>query len=133
MSHSVHPYAHRLGIIRDWKSRWFGVREQYRDFLKRDIMLREFLAKRLRGLFVGLVEIERGQKTVKVIIKTARPGLLIGRSGEGAVKLRAEIFKEMNRLKLPFDKDFKLDVEEIKSPEGFLMARNSVLIDSSVS
>ncbi|HEY4496096.1 MAG TPA: 30S ribosomal protein S3 [Candidatus Paceibacterota bacterium] len=118
MSHSVHPYAHRLGIIRDWKSRWFGVREQYRDFLKRDIVLREFLVKRLRSLFVGLVEIERGPKTIRVIIKTARPGLLIGRSGEGAVKLRAEILKEMSRLKLPFDKDFKLDIEEIRSPES---------------
>jgi len=118
MSHSVHPYAHRLGIIRDWKSRWFGVREQYREFLKRDIMLREFLNKRLRGLFTGSVEIERGSKTLRVIIKTARPGLLIGRSGEGAVKLRTEILKEMSRLKLPFDKDFKLDVEEIRSPES---------------
>lgn len=118
MSHTVHPYSHRLGIIRDWKSRWFGVREQYQNFLKRDIMLREFLAKKLRGFFVGSVEIERGPKTLKVLIRTARPGLLIGRSGEGAVKLRAEILKQMAWLKLPLDKDFKLDIEEIKSPES---------------
>ncbi|TSC66996.1 MAG: 30S ribosomal protein S3 [Parcubacteria group bacterium Gr01-1014_73] len=130
MSHTVHPYAHRLGIIRDWKSRWFGVREQYRDFLKRDIMLREFLAKRLRGLFAGLVEIERGPKTIRVVIKTARPGLLIGRSGEGSVKLRAEILKEMNRLKLSFDKNFKLDIEEIKSPESNATVVSQMIAES---
>ena len=130
MSHTVHPYAHRLGIIRDWKSRWFGVREQYRDFLKRDIMLREFLAKRLRGLFAGLVEIERGPKTIRVIIKTARPGLLIGRSGDGSVKLRAEILKEMNRLKLSFDKNFKLDIEEIKSPESNAAVVSQMIAES---
>lgn len=130
MSHTVHPYAHRLGIIRDWKSRWFGVREQYRDFLKRDIVLREFLNKRLRGLFAGSVEIERGTKTLRVVIKTARPGLLIGRSGEGAVKLRTKILKEMNRLKLSFDKDFKLDIEEIRSPESNAAVVSQMIAES---
>lgn len=118
MSHTVHPYSHRLGIIRDWKSRWFGVKDQYKDFLRADIVLREFLEKQLRGFYVGGVEIERGQKTLRVVIKTSRPGLLIGKSGEGATKLRAKILKEMERAKVKVDKEFKLDVEEIRSPES---------------
>lgn len=118
MSHTVHPYSHRLGIIRDWKSRWFGVGEQYKDFLKADIFIREFLAKELRPFYVGGVEIERGQKVARIVIKTSRPGLLIGKSGEGAQKLRAAIMKEMAKYKLVLNKDFKLDIEEIRSPES---------------
>ncbi len=118
MTHIVHPYSHRLGILRDWKSRWFSVDRKYREFLKGDIMLREYLEKKLRGFYVSLIEIERNEKAFKLIIKTARPGMIIGRSGEGAEKLRNEIVKFMNKRKLPFAKDFKLDIEEIRSPES---------------
>ena len=87
MTHIVHPYSHRLGIIRDWKSRWFSVDKKYREFLKGDIMLREYLEKKMRGFYVGSIEIERNEKSFRLIIKTARPGMIIGRSGEGAEKL----------------------------------------------
>ncbi len=118
MSHSVHPYAHRLGIIRDWKSRWFSSGQKYKDFLKADMMLREFLEKKMRGQYIGSIEMERNDKTFRLIIKTSRPGVVIGRSGEGSVKLRKDIIKFTTKNKFSIPADFKLDVEEIKSPES---------------
>ena len=118
MSHTVHPYSHRLGILRDWKSRWFAVDGQYQNFLRGDVVLREFLEKKLRGMYVGSVDIERSQKSLRIIIKTSRPGFIIGRSGEGSVKLREEIAKLMRKHKLPIQGDLKLDIEEIRSPES---------------
>ncbi len=118
MSHSVHPYAHRLGIIRDWKSRWFSSGQKYKDFLRADMMLREFLEKKMRGQYIGSIEMERNDKTFRLIVKTSRPGVVIGRSGEGSVKLRKDILKFATRFKLAIPTDFRLDVEEIKSPES---------------
>ena len=124
MSHSVHPYAHRLATIRDWQSRWFGlprrragVRGQYQQYLKADISIREYLEKRLRGFFVDRVEIERGGTVYRIIVKTARPGLVIGRNGEGAVKLKDDLLTLLRRIKATIPKDFKLDIEEVKHPE----------------
>jgi len=66
MTHTVHPYAHRLGILRDWKSRWFSADpKKYREFIKCDTFIREYLQKRLRGFYVSDVEIERGEKRLK--------------------------------------------------------------------
>ncbi len=119
MSHTVHPYSHRLGIIRDWKSRWFGVGKKYVDCLKADTMVRGYIVKKLRGMHVSLVEIERGQKAFRVIVKTARPGLIIGRNGEGTEKLRADINKFIVSNKLNEDGiELKLEIEEIRSPES---------------
>lgn len=118
MTHSVHPYSHRLGVIRDWQSRWFGKPGKYQDYLKTDILLREYLTKRLRGMFVDVVEIERSATDYRLIIKTARPGLIIGRGGEGVTKLKNDILKELRRLKLTVPTAFKLDIEEVKDPES---------------
>ena len=118
MSHTVHPYAHRLGIIRDWKSRWFSRGADYRQNLKGDILLREFLEKKLRGSYVSSIEMERNEKTFRLIIKTSRPGVLIGRNGEGVMKLKADILKFVAKNKLVLAPDFKLDFEEIKNPEA---------------
>ncbi len=120
MSHTVHPYAHRLGIIRDWKSRWFAGRGKYQENLKSDILLREYLSKKFRGMYVADVNIERNEKAVRVIIATSRPGVIIGRQGEGAVKLKADIlsFMQKNGGKLNKGQDLKIDIEEIRSPEA---------------
>ncbi len=99
MSHSVHPYSHRIGILRDWKSRWFAPRGKYQEFLKADILLREYLEKRLRGMYVSSIEMERGSGTLRLIIKTSRPGLIIGRSGEGAVRLKNDVLAFLRKLK----------------------------------
>jgi small subunit ribosomal protein S3 len=84
--------------------------------LKGDILLREFLMKQLRGMYVGGLEIERN-KVLRVVIKTSRPGLIIGRSGEGATQLRQRIAKFLADKKLPVP-EIKLDIEEIRSPES---------------
>lgn len=119
MSHTVHPYAHRLGILRDWKSRWFGVDKTYRQFLKSDVLVRQFLEKKLLEFFVADIEIERNQKTMRIIIKTSRPGMIIGRNGEGMDKLRKQLASFMIKNKI-FDKNIevKVEVEEVRSPES---------------
>ena len=118
MSKTVHPYAHRLVILRDWKSRWFADPKKYCNYLKSDVSIREFLEKKLRGMYVSTIEIERSQKATRVIIKTSRPGLIIGRSGEGATKLKEEILKKMAKLNLPKPEEFKLEIIEVANPEA---------------
>jgi len=118
MSHTVHPYSHRLGIIRDWKSRWFTSDKKYREFLRCDVLLREYLVKRLRGMYVADIIIERSEKTMRVVISTSRPGMIIGRSGEGATKLRNDIAEFLKNLKPQFSQELKVDIEEVRSPES---------------
>ena len=121
MSHTVHPYAHRLGIIRDWRSRWFGIKSKYKENLKGDVLIFEYLKKRLKGAFVNSIEIERNIKTFRIIIETSRPGLIIGRSGEGMTKLRDDVVKFMKRRSLSIKEELKIDVKEVKSPESSSM------------
>ena len=119
MTHTVHPYAHRLGIIRDWKSRWFSrTPAQYRENVMIDSALRRFLKKRLRGNYVTSVEIERREKVVRVLVKTSRPGLVIGRGGEGIAKLTKEMEKVVRAIKKVEPRVVRLDVEEVRSPES---------------
>ena len=119
MTHTVHPYAHRLGIIRDWKSRWFAKTPmEYRTNVIVDAVIRRFLKKRLRGMYVTSVEIERQQKSIRVIVKTSRPGLVIGRGGEGSQKLVKEIQAVVGKIKGAPKTGVKLDIEEVRSPES---------------
>lgn len=119
MTHVAHPYIQRLGIIREWKSRWFaGEPKRYREYLRTDAAVRKFLAKRLKGMFVAGVEIERNEKTYRIAISTARPGLIIGRSGEGATKLKKDIDMLFRTLKLTEKPDIKIDIEELRTPES---------------
>lgn len=118
MTHTVHPYSHRLGIIRDWKSRWFGVKNKYKDFLKSDVLLRGYLEKKMRGMYVSNIEMERGEKVLRIIIETSRPGVIIGRSGDGAVKLKNDIVSFLNKNKLSSGGEVKVDIKEVKSPES---------------
>ena len=105
-------------MLRDWKSRWFADPKKYVEYLKGDVLIREYLEKKLRGMYISSIEIERSQKMTRFIIKTSRPGLLIGRSGEGATKLKADILKKMEKLKLPKPEDFKLEIVEVTNPEA---------------
>ncbi|MGB3921861.1 MAG: 30S ribosomal protein S3, partial [Minisyncoccia bacterium] len=119
MTHTVHPYSHRLGILRDWKSRWFSPKGKYKYALRGDILIREFLEKKLKGFFVSLIEIERSEKAIRVIVSSSRPGMIIGRQGDGAEILRKEIKALLEKNKLLDKKvDVKLDVVEIKSAES---------------
>ena len=118
MTHSVHPYAHRLGIIRDWQSRWFGARGKYQEYLKADVLLREYLSKRLRCYYVDGVDIERGAESLRITVRTSRPGLVIGRSGEGATKLKSDIQERLRAIGAAIPREFKLDIDEVKNPEA---------------
>ena len=118
MTHTVHPYSHRLGIIRDWKSRWFGVKGKYKEFLKSDVLLREYLEKKLRGMYIANIEMERGEKVLRIIIETSRPGVIIGRSGDGAVKLKNDIVSFLAKKKLSSGGEVKVDIKEVRSPES---------------
>ena len=118
MSKAVHPYAHRLVMLRDWKSHWFADPKKYKDYLRRDVLIREYLQKKLRSMYVSLIEIERNRKTTRFIIKTSRPGLIIGRNGEGVNKLKEDILKKISKLKLPKPEDFKLEIVEVPNPEA---------------
>ncbi|MDB5189846.1 MAG: ribosomal protein [Parcubacteria group bacterium] len=118
MTHTVHPYAHRLGIIRDWRSRWFATdKKTFRENIAVDQAVRTFVAKKLRNMHVAEVEIERSQSELRVIIHTARPGLVIGRSGENATKLRKEITAVVNKAAGNNGRTLKLDIMEIRQPE----------------
>lgn len=117
MSKVVNPFAHRLGIVHDWRHRWFAVGPKYQENLKADILLREFLQKELRGMYIGGLELERNDKTLRIKVLTSRPGLIIGRSGEGSVKLKNKVVAFLKDKKLPTP-EIKLDIEEIRSPES---------------
>jgi small subunit ribosomal protein S3 len=129
MTHTVHPYAHRLGIIRDWRSRWFAAdKKTYRENVLVDETVRAFLKKRLKGMHVTEIEIERTQSEIRVIVNTARPGLVIGRSGENAAKLRKEVSDAIRKVASTHGRAVKLDIMEIRQPEtsaavvGFMIA-----------
>ncbi|MCI0619967.1 30S ribosomal protein S3 [Candidatus Wolfebacteria bacterium] len=118
MTHTVHPFAHRLGILRDWRSRWFAKRGTYQEFLRSDVLLREFLEKRLKGFYVSSIEMERNEKSLKILVATSRPGLIIGRGGEGSEKLKADIMKFVKKHSLAVPGDVKIEISEVRSPES---------------
>jgi len=119
MSKIVHPYAHRLGVIRDWKSRWFaGSAKKTREFVRTDAAIRKFLAKRLRGMYISHIELERSQKDLRVQVHTGRPGMVIGRSGESATKLKKDLSQLLKTLKLASVPQLHLDIIEVRSPES---------------
>ncbi len=86
--------------------------------LKSDVLIREYLEKILRNNYVSSIETERNQKYLKIIIKTSRPGVIIGRSGDGAVKLKNQIDKFVKKNNLMTAGEIKIDIDEIKSPES---------------
>ena len=118
MTHVAHPFIQRLGINRDWRSRWFAADgKRFRENLRADAALRKLLDKKLKGMSVDTVEIERDDKALRIIIKTSRPGLVIGRSGEGAQQLKKDVDMLLRKLKLEEKPEIKIDIEEVRSPE----------------
>lgn len=109
MGQKVHPHGFRLGVNRTWDSRWYSQRD-YGDFLIEDLKLREFLKKRLAQASISRIEIERAAGKIRVIIHTARPGVVIGPKGSEIEKLRREILKITQ-------KDIIVDIKEIRKPE----------------
>src|SRR5579872_5448670 len=113
MGQKVNPLGMRLGITRDWSSKWFASTRQFPQLVHTDFRVREFLKKKLADASVSRVQIERAAKKVNITIQTARPGIVIGKKGEDIEKLRAETAK---MLSLPL-LDVRLNISEIRKPE----------------
>ena len=118
MSHKVHPYAHRLLVVRPWKSRWFKDKKEFVSYLHADLTIREYLEKKLKGFFVSSIDFDRNDKTYRVIIRTSRPGMLIGEEGKGIEKLKKEIEVTLKKRKLVIAQEIKIDIVEVRDPEG---------------
>lgn len=110
MGQKIHPYGFRLGISKDWKSRWYVDNKDFGNYVVEDFKIRRFLDKRLSTAGLESVHIERSLNEVKVIIKVSKPGLVIGRGGSGVEELEKSL-RSYTNAKL------KLTVEEVKDPE----------------
>jgi len=113
MGQKVHPTGIRLGITRDWTSKWYAHSKHFAGLVHTDFSVREFLKKRLAEASVSRVHIERAARRVNITIHTARPGIVIGKKGEDIEKVRAEVARRMG---LPVQ-DVRLNIAEIRKPE----------------
>jgi small subunit ribosomal protein S3 len=110
MGQKVNPYGFRLGVTTDWKSRWFNDRE-YQDYLIEDWKIRDYLMRELERAAVSRVEIERTRDRLRIDVHTARPGIVIGRRGAEADRLRTKLAEITKNPKV------QLNIQEIKQPE----------------
>jgi small subunit ribosomal protein S3 len=110
MGHKVHPTGIRLGISKDWTSKWFANKSQYAGYLLADLRVRELLKKKLAQAGISKILIERPSNTARVTIHTARPGVVIGKKGEDIERLRKEVTKVMG---VPAH----INVTEVRKPE----------------
>ena len=119
MGQKVHPVGIRLGIIKDWSSTWYADSKDYPQFLHTDMLVRKYLREKLSAASVSRIQIERPANNARVIIHTARPGIVIGKKGEDIEKLRLDITKMMG---VPA----QVSVEEIRKPEldAYLVAES---------
>lgn len=116
MTHTSHPYGFRLGITRDWKAHWFsGAPRKYRALLREDYLIREYLEKELAEKMISDILIEREKDAFSILIKTARPGLIIGREGAGIEEIITKIKKFSRKNKL--NENIKVRVEEVRFVE----------------
>lgn len=108
MGHKVHPYGFRVGYIYDWKSRWFAKKSDFPKLLLEDIKIKKYIKKSLSTAAVSRVEVERASDKVRVLIFTARPGIIIGRRGSEIEKLKEELLSITG-------KEVAIDIKEIKN------------------
>lgn len=122
MGQKVHPYGFRVGYIYDWKSRWFANKYDFPKLLVEDIKLKKHIKKALASAAVSKVEVERASEKIRILIYTARPGIIIGRRG-------AEIEKLKEELRAITGKEVIIDIKEIKNPaaDAQLVSENIAL------
>jgi small subunit ribosomal protein S3 len=118
MGRKVHPVSFRLGIIRDWQSRWYADRN-YTEMLHEDVAIRNLVGKRLSNASLAMIEIQRSANQLDVTLHTAKPGIVIGKGGQAVDQLRKD-------LETMTGKKVKLNIEEIKQPElnAYLVAES---------
>jgi small subunit ribosomal protein S3 len=110
MGQKIHPYGFRLGISKDWRSRWFADKKNFPQYLYEDHKIRKVLRDRLSTAGLKIIEIERAVNEIKILVKVSKPGVVIGRGGSGIEAIEKE-------LKQMVDSKIKITVEEIKTPE----------------
>jgi small subunit ribosomal protein S3 len=122
MGQKVHPYGFRVGYIYNWKSRWFSNKYDFPKLLLEDLKLKKHIKKALSSAAVSKVEVERASEKIRVLIYSARPGIIIGRRG-------AEIEKLKEELHAITGKEVIIDIKEIKNPsvDAQLVAENIAL------
>ena len=111
MGQKVNPYGFRLGITTDWKSRWFASRKEYADNVLEDWKIREYIMEDLSHAAISRIEVERTSNKLRIDVHTARPGIVIGRKGSEADRLRAGL------TKISGNHQVQLNIQEIKEPE----------------
>ena len=111
MGQKVSPVGLRVGVNRDWSSRWYANKKDFSGLLHEDIKVRNYITKKLKGAQVAKVEIERTKNRVNVFVHTARPGVVIGKDGESVAALRKEVAKMVN------GKEVFINIEEVKNPD----------------
>ena len=123
MGQKVNPIGFRLGVNRDWRSRWYASPQELPGFLHSDLEIRAYVKKKLQYAAVAKIVIERAWNSIRVTIHTARPGIVIGRKGAEIEKMTEEISK------MAQGKQIKIDIQEIKTPEldAQLVAENVAL------
>ena len=110
MGQKVNPHGLRVGVIKDWESRWFADDDNFSDNLVEDYKIREFLKKKLYHAGISKIEIERSADRVKVLVYTAKPGVVIGKGGAEIEKLKGELAKYSTKKVL-------VDIKEVKRPD----------------
>ena len=110
MGQKVNPHGLRVGIIKDWDSKWYADKKKFNEFLIEDHKIREYVKKKLFLSGISKIEIERAANKIKLSVYTAKPGMVIGRGGSGVEELRKDVEKLTN-------KSVVVNVEEIKKPE----------------
>jgi small subunit ribosomal protein S3 len=113
MGQKVNPVGIRLGITREWTSKWYASTKNFPSHVYTDFQVREFLKKKLSDASVSRINIERAARKVNITIHTARPGIVIGKKGEDIEKLRAQVAKMMS---MPVA-DVRINISEIRKPE----------------
>ncbi len=111
MGQKVHPTGIRLGIVKDWTSKWYANSKDYADMLNADLEARAFIKKKLAHASVSRIQIERTAGNATIAIHTARPGLVIGKKGEDIERLRREVTRMMGLAHV------RMNIEEIRKPE----------------
>src|SRR5437868_783360 len=113
MGQKVNPIGIRLGITREWTSKWYASTKNFPSYVYTDFLVRQFLRKRLAEASVSRIQIERAARRVNITIHTARPGIVIGKKGEDIEKLRGQVAKLME-MQIA---NVRINISEIRKPE----------------